>query len=283
MSRGLTSDQIAFLQRESTKIKVLIQVTDNNSVTTRYCSGSTPYYYKSNIFTPHAIRVSASSTGKIDVARATIEVCNRDDAFSKIISVKGLCGGTCKVFLAPIDLTLDAATSIITLVDGVISRCSIGDDVKFEVSALNRGIKPSGLLRGSRMCGYVFKGPLCQYSGADTSCNRTLTDCNGTDTGSTKSNELHFGGFIWALDAGESILVEGAPVQVQPASASGDSECHSGRFITLRYADGSERRVELSCDTLPRNQDHDDDSGNYTEPWWFQFMHDPEEVINEEF
>jgi len=38
-------------------------------------------------------------------------------------------------------------------------------------------------------CPWLFKGTDCKYAGADTTCDKTLTDCR------TKSNQINFGGF----------------------------------------------------------------------------------------
>lgn len=41
----------------------------------------------------------------------------------------------------------------------------------------------------STVCRHFFKGPLCLYAGADTTCDHTLTDCRDN-----KGNEVQYGG-----------------------------------------------------------------------------------------
>lgn len=270
MYRGLTAEQLASLQKEGAIVKALIEVV-HDGIEWRYCTGTVGAELDGELYSTRPLRISAATSGKIDGIHMTVELCNRDDALSSDLKVDGLTGA-----MATATLITDGGEAI-TIMRGDVTRCVIADDLKIEVGPLNRGWKESGLIKCSRMCPYVYNGPLCGAGHADPDCRRTLVDC--TD----KGNQLRFGGFIWALDAGESIMVEDQPVRVEPSGASGsgpggDNECHSGWFVTEIAADGSTRQVEIRCDVEGIDNgrgDHTD--GYFTDPWTFHIDSYPEE------
>ena len=267
--RGLTADQIAMLQLEDVKVKMAIEVI-YGSLEWRFCTGSVGLYHDSNLYNPRGIRVSASTDGDIDGIHMTVELDNRNNKLSAgVAGIGGLTGAIVTATLfAIVD---DIPQSPIILMRGDVTRCLIGENLKIEVGPLNRGKRATGLYKCSRMCPYTYGDELCKDTSGDAGCRRTLDDCNGTLSGSTKSNGVNFGGFIWALEAGESIMVEAAPVQVQSNSSSnsgdGMEDCHSGRFVTLVHPDGSTERVELRCDIDPMSNGGDHTDGYHTDPW----------------
>lgn len=270
MSRGLTIEQLEALQLEGAKTKCLVEIL-HNSITWRFCTGHVATELNGNLYTPRPMRVSASTSGKVSGIHMTIELGNRDDMLSKDLKVDGLTGALASATLMTI--IDDIAQAPVTLMSGDVTRCLIGDDLKIEVGPINKGNKAAGLLNCSRMCPYVYGGPLCNVASLVIAlypeCRRDLVDCT------QRSNEEHFGGFIWALEAGESIMVEGAPVQVQSAESSdsgaggsGVDTCHTGWFVTVIRADGSTYQVEMRCGIEGLDNgagDHTD--GYYTDPW----------------
>jgi len=267
MSRGLTLEQIEVLALESTKLKLLVEII-HNGLEWRFCTGKIGAKLGGDLYLSRGLRMSASSSGKLDGIHMTVEIDNRDDLLSSELAISGgLAGAIATVTLLT---TIDGISKEpITIMRGDVTRCLIADNLKIEVGPLNRGQKQSGLLKCSRMCPYIYNGDLCDVAPTDFAsypeCRRTLEDCT------ERNNEERFGGFIWALDAGESIMVEAAPVKVEESSASnsGDGflDCHSGRFVTILHADGTKERVEMRCDIEGMNEGGDHTDGYYTDPW----------------
>jgi len=253
MSRGLTQQQIDALSKEGAIVKILVHIF-NGIIDWKFCTGSEAY----GDYSPRAIKISAASAGKISGIHTTIEIDNRDDALSSAIKVDGLVNATAEIqLLTKVD---DVSVVIMT---GDVTRCNIADDMKIEVGPLNKGMKNAGLWKASRMCPYTFKEEPCRYTGADTECRRTLPDCT------SKGNNVNFGGFIWALESGESILIADAQVVVEPPDSSDSNDETNetcGRQIMIRDSSGVLHQATLLCHGLEEPVgDHTD--GNYVDPW----------------
>lgn len=278
MSRNLTAAQVEMLQLEGAKLKALVKIDNSPDFIWRYCTGSVAVNYdedglglSTESYVPRGISLAASSSGNVQGTHMTISIDNRDDK-SGDFKLTGINGADVTVVLmTTID---DIPQEPIVLEVGDVNRCKISEDLTIDVVPINKGLKLSGLLRCSRMCPYQFGGDLCGLSiGPTDTCRRTYVDCQFW------GNQQRFGGFIWALDSGESIMVQ-QPVPVKPPSDSnsgdGFQECHSGRFVTLIRRDGSHERVEMRCDIDVMNQGGDHTDGYYTDPWELQIPYDPE-------
>jgi len=276
MSRGLTVSQVALLQMEGAEVKILIEIDSSPDFTWRFCTGSISAECDGDMYLPRAIAMSVTSSGKISGTHCTLSIDNRDD-MSGDVKLTGVNGANVKIIL--LTVVNDIPQEPIVLEVGDVNRCKISEDLTLDVVPLNRGLKESGLLRCSRMCPYIFGGLLCGHTLIPgEACDRSYPDCV------SYSNELRFGGFAWALDAGENILVQ-QPVTVNPPSASSsgdgyDIECHSGRFVTALYADGHRERIELRCDIESvSNGATGELDGIYTDPWEFHVNEEEQTLL----
>ena len=258
--RGLTAAQLSALQEEGAIVKALIEIL-HDGIEWRYCTGFVGHAIGTDLYSTRGMQISAATSGKIDGIHMTVKLDNRDDLLSTQLTDDGLTGATATATL------VTRSGEEIVIMRGDVTRCMIADDLTIEVGPLNRGWKQSGLLKCSRMCPYIYNGDLCASGSTDADCRRTLEDCT------SKGNQERFGGFVWALDAGESIMVEGQPVQVNPPEATGgggSTDCHTGWFVTVIREDGSTYQVEMRCGVNALNNgagDHTD--GYYTDPWEF--------------
>ncbi len=271
MSVRLTPEQLEAIQQEGAILKALVQIV-GDGYTMRFCTGVSDHEYDGEKYSSRGVNISATGSKSAADTRMTIQIDNRDDYVSGMVKDYGITGAEAIVTLMVIQNTVSpgyttlASFEYITIAIGTVTKATLKDDVSIEVGPINRGYSKTGLYKCSRMCVYEFKGPLCRYSGAATECNRTLADCTAL------GNEVRFGGFVWALENGESIMVEGQPIVVQDSQHGGsgdDGGCYMYTMNVIRE-NGTKEKVQF-CLSDPVTGD-DPRSSDAQNPWWLNLI-----------
>jgi hypothetical protein len=153
--------------------------------------------------------VAASGIGE-DLDRgsadATLTIWNVDLAWSGVIlGTAGARGANVTVWEGWFDGPSSSATWVdyVQLFNGRISESDLTEDVA-TLKMLPYTTPWSVNIPGQRFvatCGLRFKGPQCQYSGSNTTCDRTYLACQAN------SNVAHFRGFRFLPDPTKPIVI----------------------------------------------------------------------------
>jgi len=212
MGRGLSAAQIQSLMKSHAQIKVLVYFDD---LSVGYCTGHVGAQYDGHMFEPRAIKIGSVVFGKPRAAVMNVVIDDIDNELSELITSNGeLTGTDASVVLLTRDD--DGYIGDVELISGVITRTNMsGGTVSVTIDAGKGTVRGEALMVGARSCGFRFKGPLCQYSGTDTTCKHTWDDCK------SKHNKEHFGGFRFALLPGARIMVASGAVRVDTGGYDG--------------------------------------------------------------
>jgi len=200
--KGLTSAQISALQREAARVKIAVEI--GTSTPLRYCTGQEPVTISGAVYTPAVLTVSEVRVGALRSSEVRIAIADEDGSLSAA-AYSGVSGAPATVYLL-VESDDGTWSNPVELFSGRVAAVTLEDGVRLRLQVHGRvGLRwRVGLHEESRTCPLEFRGPLCQYSGADTTCERTWSDC------ASKGNTARFRGLRYAPEPGE--LIDLGPV-----------------------------------------------------------------------
>jgi hypothetical protein len=173
--------------------------------------------YDSKDWTPHPFQIRNIKVGHVNSVRIRVAVTDIDGTITALSKASGgLTGTVCSVYHVVFDAgTWVEDTEYAQIELPIVDVAGQYPEVVLELSAKSGWKRTGGIPMGDRTCRHVFKGVRCQYAGADTTCDRDREHCRVT-----KSNLANYGGYHFALDAGQTVTIAGAAWQV-PSSPTG--------------------------------------------------------------
>lgn len=230
MARSYPSDLLTALRSNEQRVKLVVSIV-GTSTTHRWCTGITPVRCDldgdstDEVYEPRAMRpgaVDLTEPGKL----STIDIDDTDGTIAAEMIAGGLTNRaiTIGILVKDEESWLDPYV----LVSGTVGELSIRDAIASLTIISNAGWRTmTGAAPCHMSCTLIFKGSRCNYSGSDTTCNRTWADCT------SKSNTARFRGFRRLPSAGQLIRFAKVSVVLEQITGSGfpwveDSDDSSG-------------------------------------------------------
>jgi len=223
MSKGLSGNQITGIGKNQVKTRILLTITLNNTAQDiiRIIENDvlTSYEYNGETYLAAMVkRGSIESRMEGGPQKVNIQISNINQAYSTIIANQGdvLTNSRCVIeevifyqdkdlleleddsqlllengnylLLEEYDLVID---SPINIFEGFINNIRLTEtEFSFDVERILGGyFTQSPNTTYDVNCQWAFKDERCQYSGEETTCDKTFSSCQ------TRSNEARFGGY----------------------------------------------------------------------------------------
>ena len=223
MSKGLSSNQNTEIAKNEVKTRILLTITLNNAAQDiiRIIENDTLTSY---VFGGNAYIAAMVSRGAIESKmeggpqKCSIKISNIDQSYSNIIANQGdvLTNSDCLIEEIIFDTVFGLAdeqdstrilaedntvivnetyntiiSDAINIFEGKINNVQLTEtEFSFDVERILGGYSTqSPNTTYDVNCQWVFKDSRCQYSGGETTCDKTLTACQ------TRANETRFGGY----------------------------------------------------------------------------------------
>lgn len=223
MSKGLNSDQITEIAKNEVKTRILLTITLNNEAedVIRIIENDTLTSY---VFGGNTYIVAMVNRGAIESKmeggpqKCNIKISNIDQAYSNIIANQGdvLTNSDCLIEEIIFDTVFGLAdeqdltrilaedstvivnetyntiiSDSINIFEGKINNVQLSEtEFSFDVERILGGYSTqSPNTTYDVNCQWYFKDSRCQYSGGETTCDKTLTACQA------RANETRFGGY----------------------------------------------------------------------------------------
>ncbi len=198
MSKGLNNDQKSQIAENEVKTRILLTMILNNSEqeVLRIIENDTLTYFEYNGDTYLAAMVKRSSVeSRIEGGPQSIniKISNINQAYTSIIANQGdvLTNSRCiieEVIFDDDNLIIDNAINIF---EGFINNVQLTETVfSFDVERILGGYSTfSPNTTYDINCQWRFKDSRCQYSGEETTCDKTLSACQA------RNNSTRFGGY----------------------------------------------------------------------------------------
>lgn len=172
---------------------LLAEITMLDSTVVRLARNSDDITFEGNTYTAFPFEVDTINIDKEKIPTITLKVSNVTRLLQTYLEAQeGLVGATVRLIVVnSTDYTADL--SDLELSYNVTETSADATYIALTLGMPNPLNKRFPLYRyAANHCNWVgrFKGVECQYAGAETACNGTLTRCREL------SNSVHFGGFI---------------------------------------------------------------------------------------
>lgn len=193
---GITSS----LEKQKRKTVVLVEIEDGSPI--RYTDWNRPITETieaaSRTFTPNKITVQGiKQDGTHGLEDASLTIQNVDNVIGGLaLGADGVRGRRVQVWEGWYDTDTDTFQDALGLFDGRADAVTF-DRLTATIQLTAHDNPWITIVPGAKFlptCFNKFKGPLCQYAGADTTCARSFTDCL------SKTNTIHFNGFRFLLN-----------------------------------------------------------------------------------
>ena len=194
MARALSANEIQWalsLGAESGAVW-LYALAVNDSITLRFAADADDVTFDGETYTGGAGMFGAVQyNDKGELTRATVKLPDVDRTISAYLeaSAQNITGRLITIRLALADYPTSADSNIIFRLRVIAARI-VGAFAELRCDYPWRLDMQIPTLRASHECPWIFKGRECRYAGSDTTCTKTITDCQA------KSNQGRFGGFI---------------------------------------------------------------------------------------
>lgn len=198
MSKGLNINQKNKIALSEVKTRILLTITLNNTEqdVIRIIENDTLYSFEYNQNTYLAAMVSRGQIeSKLEGGpqKVNIKISNINQAYSSIIANDGdvLTNSRCSVDEVIFDAQNNIVGDAINIFEGFVNNIQLTEvEFSFDVERILGGYSTqSPNTTFDVNCQWGFKDIRCQYSGGETSCDKTFTACQA------RSNETRFGGY----------------------------------------------------------------------------------------
>lgn len=198
MSKGLDSNQKTEIATHEVKTRILLTLTINNTTqdVIRIIENDTltSFDYGGDTYLAAMVK-----RGKIESRmeggpqKVNIKISNINQAYSNIIANEGdvLTNSKCVVEEVIFDGLDSVIGSAINIFEGFVNNVKLSEtEFSFDVERMLGGYSTqSPNTTYDVNCQWVFKDQRCQYSGIETTCDKTFTSCQA------RSNAARFGGY----------------------------------------------------------------------------------------
>lgn len=170
-----------------------------------------------DVYYPRSLSVSGIAWGQAHRVGCTIQLDNRDGALDAIAyGAEDVTDVEVTVILLVRSDENAAWEAPFAPLSGPVEEVDGEDGVSINIklSAMAGSNRRGGLRELNPSCGHMYKGQLCQYAGAEATCDRTFATCDA------RGNAVHFGGLRFAPAAGDVIQLGAAQPQVVPGTGS---------------------------------------------------------------
>jgi len=198
MSKGLNSNQKAEIASNQVKTRILLTFTVNNTEQDiiRIIENDTlsSFEYGGNTYVAAMVkRGMIESRVEGGPQKVNIKISNINQAYSSIIANEGdvLTNSACIVEEVIFDNENNIVGDAVNVFEGFVNNVKLTEtEFSFDVERILGGYSTqSPNTTYDVNCQWVFKDSRCQYSGGETSCDKTFSSCQA------RSNEARFGGY----------------------------------------------------------------------------------------
>ena len=198
MSKGLDNNQKAEIAASEVKTRILLTLTINNTErdVIRIIENDTltSFTYGSNTYIAAMVkRGQIESRMEGGPQKVNIKISNINQAYSSIIANEGdvLTNSICVIEEVIFDDLNNIVGDSINIFEGFVNNIHLTEtEFSFDVERILGGYSTqSPNTTYDVNCQWVFKDLRCQYSGGETTCDKTFTSCQA------RSNETRFGGY----------------------------------------------------------------------------------------
>lgn len=192
--KSIPAALLRFFRAKDQRPVLLVQLAGWGGATIRWAATKSAVSYDGETWNPQPSLAVGALQQRMDggTQGVTVRVSNADLAMSTLIDQANPKGATLTVY----QVFLDDLTNAATLVGGLLVKSyrlssATADFLCEGSSGPTRRRVPAR--KYYRTCYKVYKSADCGYAGADSSCDRTDTDCKAKD------NFDNFGGWLFVL------------------------------------------------------------------------------------
>ncbi len=244
MPRGMPADTLSALQ-ETTQLKKILIAIFAASSTYRWCSGLQPITSdmegSSELYVPRGVEVDPPRIAGDDSPASAI-IDDTDGILLGEVLNDGLTGRRVLIGQQLLRGEAGSWTAAEVIADGLIERCSIDQNTaRLQIGTRVGWRNRSGAAPCQRTCTLLFRSDRCGYSGPDTTCNHTWTDC------SAKGNTARMRAFRLLPQPGQSIRIakQGFQISPPPSESGHPTPGRDERRVTRVKRDVANRTLRL--------------------------------------
>ncbi|OGI00479.1 MAG: hypothetical protein A2Y25_12070 [Candidatus Melainabacteria bacterium GWF2_37_15] len=198
MSKGLDSNQKIEIAASEVKTRILLTITINNATrdVIKIIENDTlsSFEYGENTYIAAMVkRGQIESRMEGGPQKVNIKISNINQAYSSIIANEGdvLTNSICVIEEVIFDNLNNIVGDSVNIFEGFVNNIQLTEtEFSFDVERILGGYSTqSPNTTYDVNCQWVFKDSRCQYSGGETTCDKTFTSCQA------RSNEIRFGGY----------------------------------------------------------------------------------------
>lgn len=198
MSKGLDNNQKIEIANSEVKTRILLTLTINNAAqdVVRIIENDTlsSFEFGGNTYVAAMVkRGQIESRMEGGPQKVNIKISNINQAYSSIVANEGdvLTNSTCIVEEVIFDAQNNIIGNSINIFEGFVNNIKLTEtEFTFDVERILGGYSTqSPNTTYDVNCQWAFKDSRCQYSGGETTCDKTFTSCQA------RMNEERFGGY----------------------------------------------------------------------------------------
>ena len=192
MTRTLSANMNTKIEGGALGPVMLVEIAFNGN-TYRYNDTDADLTVVAQTWTAAPFRVDAMGHSKTQtISQINISIANADGAWGKLVTANDIRGSVLNVYMTELSLLTEKHL----LYPGYIDSVSVNGEAMTVTVRSDRDWIGERLPRRTHAprCPWVFKSTDCGYSGAETSCGKTISDCTA------RGQTANFGGFLpWSL------------------------------------------------------------------------------------
>jgi len=190
--RIINSDISSELQKQVLRLFCMVEFVFG-SATYRYNDTEETIYNSSNAFLPRSFTFdNVDTTTGMSASSLDVVIDDTDQTISAILLGEDIRNRIVKLYIGAVTDTA-GVTEIVTeeFFRGIVGGWELSEDGKATITLQNEFVlwSKKTLRVQSSSCPWVFKGPECNYSGAETWCDQSHERC------AVLGNGNYFGGF----------------------------------------------------------------------------------------